>query len=306
MSREEANRIARVVQRMRRSRVALKIAIPTAAALGAGAAVAVGSIPGSDGTITGCYAGQQGAVINDVDQAPDALRVIDPGLSPSSAFVPSNAAARECQRDETQITWNQAGPTGPQGPAGLPGAQGPAGPGGGQGATGAAGTSLVGETTFGLQNPAGETFLKLDGIAGESTDKTHKGEINIESFSLGAQSPSGASHGSGAGAGKVSVQTFTITKALDKASPLLFQAAGAGKVLKSAVLSFARKTKGKEQDYLQFKFDNLVVSKLQDGASAGGTPQEEVTFTFQKIDESFVTAGKSVNVGFNIQTNKLN
>ena len=28
-------------------------------------------------------------------------------------------------------------------------------------------------------------FLKLDGIKGESTDAKHKGEIEIESFSLG-------------------------------------------------------------------------------------------------------------------------
>ncbi len=53
---EEAGRIARAAERMRRSsRVPLKLLLPTAAALGAGAAVAVGSIPGSGGTITGCY-----------------------------------------------------------------------------------------------------------------------------------------------------------------------------------------------------------------------------------------------------------
>lgn len=28
-------------------------------------------------------------------------------------------------------------------------------------------------------------FLKIDGIKGESTDKAHKGEIEIESFSWG-------------------------------------------------------------------------------------------------------------------------
>ena len=65
MSAEEASRIARAVQRMKHSKRAVQIALPTAAALGAGAAVAVGSIPGNDGTITGCYAGKERAEVVD-------------------------------------------------------------------------------------------------------------------------------------------------------------------------------------------------------------------------------------------------
>jgi hypothetical protein len=46
MSREEANRIVRAAERVRRMRhVGLKLALPTAAALGAGAAFAIGAIP---------------------------------------------------------------------------------------------------------------------------------------------------------------------------------------------------------------------------------------------------------------------
>ena len=55
MSQEEASRIARAAHRARRSRAVAKVALPTAAALGAGAAVAIGSIGGTDQTITACY-----------------------------------------------------------------------------------------------------------------------------------------------------------------------------------------------------------------------------------------------------------
>ena len=56
MSQDEAGRIARATERLRRTRGGvMKVALPTAAALGAGAAVALGSIPGGGGTFTGCY-----------------------------------------------------------------------------------------------------------------------------------------------------------------------------------------------------------------------------------------------------------
>ena len=77
------------------------------AAIG-GIAMAVDLIPASDGTITGCYQFQTGA-----------LRVV----TESSACLPS----------ERTITWNQrgergpAGPPGPQGPAGEPGSAGAGG-----------------------------------------------------------------------------------------------------------------------------------------------------------------------------------
>ncbi len=81
----------------------------------------------------------------------------------------------------------------------------------------------------------------------------------------------------------MSIQSFTITKTLDKSSPLLFQAAATGQHYKEATLSFTRKAGGKEQTYLKFDFQNVLISSVQDGSSGGGTPQEQVTFAFQKV-----------------------
>ena len=223
MSADEASRIARAVQRMKHSKRVLQIALPTAAALGAGAAVAVGSIPGGDGTITGCYAGTTGATLfppnasDGITEPPGALRVIDPSLphtisNPFGAAPAANLAAVCDSQQETQITWNQKGPEGPAGPAG------PAGGSGAPGGQGAPGTPLIGGTTFGVNGP-GITFLKLDGIAGPATAKDHKGEIPIGGFSVSAQGSAVPANGSGAGAGKVSIQSFSITKTLDKSSP---------------------------------------------------------------------------------------
>jgi type VI secretion system secreted protein Hcp len=301
MSAEEASRIAQAVQRMKRSKRALQLALPTAAALGAGAAVAVGSIPGGDGTITGCYASpapnvdgfRENITINGATEPPGALRVIDPTIT-SPQGLPNPAG--ECQKEESTITWNQKGPVGPQGPPGSPGTQGVPG---GQGAPG---EPLIGGTSFGISGN-GSTFLKLDGIKGESTDKIHKGEIQIDGFALSAQGGTQSS-GGGGGAGKVTIQSFSITKRLDKSSPLLFQAAATGKHIKEAVLSFARKAGGEQKTYLKFEFQGILVSSVKDGGASNKiAPTEQVTFAFQKCKETFYDSkGKagqtiSVNVG---------
>lgn len=304
MSAEEASRIARAVQRMKHSKRALQIALPTAAALGAGAAVAVGSIPGSNGIITGCYVNTVTNV--DLEHYGD-LRVIDPTKTSPLGAGPSDENA--CRSNEASITWNQKGPqgeTGPKGETGPAGGQGAPGSQGTPGGQGAPGTPLIGGTTFGVNGP-GTTFLKIDGIVGGATEKDHKGEIPISGFSVSAQGAptSIGSQSSGAGAGKVSIQSFSITKTLDKSSPLLFQAAATGQHYKEAVLLFTRKAGGKEQTYLKFDFQNVLISSVQDGSSGGGTPQEQVTFSFQKVVEAFIEPnGKTgATVNFNLSTN---
>jgi type VI secretion system secreted protein Hcp len=46
---------------------------------------------------------------------------------------------------------------------------------------------------------AEEMFLKIDGIQGESTDASHKDEINILSYTWGESLPAATARGSGTG-----------------------------------------------------------------------------------------------------------
>jgi type VI secretion system secreted protein Hcp len=295
VSQEEANGIARAIERVRRSRrKGLKFALPTVAALGAGTALAVGAIPGSDGTITGCY------FTNTDVQTPryGSLRIIDPSVT-SPAGAPNVQGS--CLSDEKTITWSQRGPQGPQGPAGaqgLPGAQGPQGP------AGAAGQDRIGATSFSFGR-SGRSFLKLDGIKGESSESKHKGEIDIVGFSFGASNPVTSQHGGGGGAGKVSIQSFTITKKIDKASPLLFKACATGEHIKKAVITMRKAGKG-QQDFLEFKLSDVVISSVQMGQSSRGTPQEQLTLNFKKATESFLGTNHKVlqSISITVSGNK--
>ena len=88
-----------------RSRISYANVAATVALVFCTAGLALGAIPGRNGTIKGCYAKRSGA-----------LRVI--------------SDRKRCRRGERTLSWNQRGPvglTGRTGPSGLRGAQGLAG-----------------------------------------------------------------------------------------------------------------------------------------------------------------------------------
>jgi type VI secretion system secreted protein Hcp len=131
-----------------------------------------------------------------------------------------------------------------------------------------------------------DLFLKMDGIPGESTDLKHKGEIDLQSFSWGETSQAGPSRpGAGAGSGKVAMQDFHFVTRVNKASPLLFLACATGKHIKEAILTARKAGKG-QQEFLVFKFSDLLISSYQVGGteSGGEIPMDQVSFNFARID----------------------
>lgn len=71
-------------------------------------------------------------------------------------------------------------------------------------------------------------FIKFDGVDGESRDKDHKGWIEITSVSQGMAARDAAS---GMATGKRQHKPVTITKPIDKASPVLAKALASGSPL---------------------------------------------------------------------------
>jgi len=130
-------------------------------------------------------------------------------------------------------------------------------------------------------------FLKIDNIPGESMDKTHKGEIEIESWSWGATQTGTASRGGGLGAGKVEMSDFSLVKNVDKASPSLMLACAQGDHIKSASL-VCRKAGKEQQEYLKITFSDLMVSSFHtDGSSGSPLPSEQVSLNFSKVEYEY-------------------
>ena len=154
-------------------------------------------------------------------------------------------------------------------------------------------------------------FLKIEGIEGESTNATHKGEIDLESWSWGeVQShPAGAGGGAGGGTGKVTMNDFSFTTRLSKASPKLFLRCAEGSHIKAAWLT-AHRGASKAADYfLKWTFSDLLISSYQTGA-AGDVPIDQVSFNFAKIEVEYKpqkpdgSFAGSIKAGCDAKTNK--
>ena len=158
---------------------------------------------------------------------------------------------------------------------------------------------------------ANDYFLKIDGIDGESQDATHKGHIQVESFSWAASQTGTHAQGGGGGAGKVKMQDFHFVMKHCKASPKLMLACAEGEHIKKAVLT-CRKAGGKQQDYLKFTMSDLLVSSYQtDGRASGDEiPMDQVTLNYSKIEFEYKdqkadgTLGGTIKTGYDVKAMK--
>ncbi|MDV7143087.1 type VI secretion system tube protein Hcp [Tropicimonas sp. TH_r6] len=112
-------------------------------------------------------------------------------------------------------------------------------------------------------------FLDLEGeIAGESKDDSHKDEIDVLAWSWG-MSQSGSFHvGGGGGAGKANFQDISVTKWIDKSSPILMLYCANGDHFKKAQLT-VRKAGKDPLEYLIIKMNKVMVTAVSTGGSGG-------------------------------------
>ncbi|HJS84445.1 MAG TPA: type VI secretion system tube protein Hcp [Acetobacteraceae bacterium] len=122
-----------------------------------------------------------------------------------------------------------------------------------------------------------------------------------QTLNIGSQS-------TGAGAGKVTFNPFSITRKIDKASPILFQMASSGTPFQDASLALRKPPNG--GIFLVFHFKLVAIKSI---AWAGGdeSPKELITFEYgglqvfygqQKPDGEMM---KTVAGGWNRVSNKL-
>lgn len=148
-----------------------------------------------------------------------------------------------------------------------------------------------------------DIYLKIEGIPGDCEKDGHKDEIELQSFSFGVTNH-GSFHkgGMGGGSGKASISDITVTKEVDKASPMLFQACATGMHIKEATI-YSQKAGGKNAPvtYYTIKMTDLLVSSHQNSGSGGSDAIfENVTMNFARLDFEYTgqteTGGKGAPV----------
>jgi type VI secretion system secreted protein Hcp len=124
-------------------------------------------------------------------------------------------------------------------------------------------------------------FLHLDGIDGEVTVKGFEKWIEVSSFSFGA-SNSTTGVGGGGSASKPVFEDFAFTKALDTASPKIFEYVALGKHIATAELDMVKS--GNAQDKLfSYAFTDVLLSSVHYSGTGADVPTESVEFTYGKV-----------------------
>lgn len=150
-------------------------------------------------------------------------------------------------------------------------------------------------------------FLKIDGIPGESADKSHPDEIDVLSWSWGANQTGTMSYGGGGGAGKVNFQDFHFTMRMNKATPKLILACSSGDHIKKAVF-VARKAGKEQQEYMKITFSDILVSNYSTGGG-GDEPIENISLNFSKVEYEYKpqkadgTLGDAISTGWDLKQN---
>jgi type VI secretion system secreted protein Hcp len=155
-----------------------------------------------------------------------------------------------------------------------------------------------------------DMFLKLDTVDGESVDHAHADEIDILSYSFAAHQTGTSNTGGGSGAGRVSVQDITVTKKVDKSSPMLFLLCCNGKMLTKGFITI-RKAGGDALEYLIVSLEDILITGYQTTGSDGQDQiVEQVTLNFKRCGIIYTpqlddgTGGAVVDEGWNIAKNE--
>jgi type VI secretion system secreted protein Hcp len=160
---------------------------------------------------------------------------------------------------------------------------------------------------------ASDTFLEIDGIKGESTDKDHKDWIEILSFNWGvSQMASGTASSSGGGSSqRADFQDLSIVKELDSASPLLNKACWGGTHIAKVTLRLNRAAGDARQKYMEYVLDNVIISSVSIGGGGGGIPTESVTFNYGKLTTTYTKQARKggggageVPAGWDLESNE--
>ncbi|EIM18743.1 Hcp family type VI secretion system effector [Pseudomonas chlororaphis] len=105
-------------------------------------------------------------------------------------------------------------------------------------------------------------FLKIEGVDGESPDRTYPKWIQLQAWQWAEENAGRWGFGSGGGSGKVEMKDFEFRMVNNKASPKLFLMCATGEHVPSAKL-VCRKSGQGQQDFLTITFSNCLVSSFK-------------------------------------------
>lgn len=126
-------------------------------------------------------------------------------------------------------------------------------------------------------------FIKIDGIAGESKDANHKGQIDVLNWGYAVTQSSSANTGGGGGVGKAHFSELVFTHYIDKSTPNLMKYCASGKHVPSIELSCCKVGDG-QQEYMKVTLSDVLITHVRPtGDASSPRVMEEVGISYSKI-----------------------
>ena len=152
-------------------------------------------------------------------------------------------------------------------------------------------------------------FLKIDGIKGESLDRWHKEEIEIQQWNWTTTNEIHWERNQGGHSAGMKMTGVHIFKVCDRASTTLYQYCVTGKHFKHARSICRKNDAEKKLEYLTIEMEDVMVAAVK--WSGNGEAQilvEEIDLSFAEFYLTYKTqkdtgdADPGRDFGFNIQT----
>lgn len=133
-------------------------------------------------------------------------------------------------------------------------------------------------------------------------------EVSSMNFGVGRGITMEAGAMSNREATRPSLSEVTVSKQLDAASGLLFKSSVTGDAGVKVELHVVQTGADSVEKYAVYKLEDTIISSYSVSASAGGPPQESISFSFAKIEAELSHADKTnqnpanMKVGYDLTT----
>jgi type VI secretion system secreted protein Hcp len=155
-----------------------------------------------------------------------------------------------------------------------------------------------------------DSYLKIDGVDGESKHKGAEGQIEVQTFSWGIENASNSTVGGGSGVGKAVPGVFAFMHLYDKASPTLSKCCASGKHLANAKLTVSKAGEG-QKEFLTATMKQVMVVSVALSGSSGGDLSESVCLSYADIEFEYKpqddkgALGGGVKFGLDVKTTEV-
>lgn len=133
---------------------------------------------------------------------------------------------------------------------------------------------------------AGDIFVVVQGIEGESQDAVYQGAVEATSWHFFISQPSSMHSGSGGGSGKATLSDLHFVHAIDRSSPNFLRYCLTGKHIPEVRL-IERKAGGVPLDYLKLTLNDVIVTHVEQAVSKAMT-MEHVSLSFARLKQEYV------------------